>query len=154
VQNYANSAAKNSLVAPRTGVIWMADQPVQGSTESDPRKAEMIRDTAPHPEDLIFNSEGYEFIEKGRWRFEIPIEGWYEDVVNSLWVEGFQIWRIRGDEPELITDRMKVDIVEDVWHKYTTCPRCGEYHQGFVDGEGLVPCPSCGLDPEEWGGGG
>lgn len=119
------------------------DEASQMQADPDPRKAEMIRDHAPHPEELIINSEGYELIEEGRWRFTLA-GGWYEDVVNGLFMEGYQIRRVRADEAD-DPDAVVVDVIEDRLLETSICPVCGERNEPDFSGDSAT-CPDCGAD--------
>lgn len=120
----------------------MADEvkAAQMQAEPDPKKAEMIRDHAPHPWELAgVVSEGYEHLEEGRWRFTVA-GGWYEDVVNGLFMEGYQIRRIRkaGDGVHL-----HIDVVEERLLETGICPCCGERNEPDFSGDSTT-CPDCG----------
>lgn len=120
----------------------MADELAQMQADPDPKKAEMIRDHAPHPAEVAHLFEEYEHLEEGRWRFTVD-GGWYEDVVNGLFMEGYQIRRIRADEAD--ADLVVIDVVEDRFLETSVCIVCGERNEPDHSGDSTT-CPDCGAE--------
>lgn len=115
------------------------EEVAQGQAEPDPRKDEMIRDAAPHPWDLAgCVSEGYEFLDEGRWRFTVE-SGWNEDVVNGLWMEGYLVREVHDAEGK----KVEITVIEKRLLETGVCPVCGERNEPDLDGESAT-CPDCG----------
>lgn len=117
----------------------MSDEPAQMQAEPDPRKQEMIRDTAPHPVDIAHLVEEYEHLDAGKWKIEAQDGGWYEDVAHALWMEGYLI---RGTD---ISDSGNVvhTVIEEKRLSTGVCPNCGERNEPDFSGD-TVTCPDCG----------
>ena len=118
------------------------DETAQMQAEPDPLKREMIRDHAPHPLDLCGNlAHDYEHVDEGKWKIEASDGGWYEDVMNGLWMEGYLV---RGTE---VSERGNVvhTIIEEKRLSTSVCPACGERNEPDFSGDSTT-CPDCGAD--------
>lgn len=120
----------------------MADDVAQMRADPDPRKAEMIRDHAPHPVELCGHlAADIEHVAQGKWKIEASDGGWYPDVVNGLWMEGYLI---RGTE---VSDQGNVihTVIEERRLETGICPVCGERNEPNTAGP-AVTCPDCGAE--------
>lgn len=127
----------------RRDIIEAADQEAgvaQQQAEPDPKKAEMIRDHAPHPAEVAHLFEEYEHLDPGRWKFTVK-GGWYEDVVNGLWMEGYLIREVRDGADDLVV----ITVIEKRRLETGVCPVCGERNEPDTDGDSIT-CPDCGAD--------
>ena len=117
-----------------------SDQPKQMQAEPDPKKAEMIRDHAPHPAEVAHIFEDYEHLEEGRWKFTVE-SGWYEDVVNGLFLEGYLIREVHDAEGK----NVEITVIEERLLETSVCIVCGERNEPDFSGDS-VTCPDCGAD--------
>lgn len=117
----------------------MADEVAQMQAEPDSMKEEMIRDHAPHPVEVAHLVESYEHLAAGKWKIEASDGGWYEDVLNGLWMEGYLI---RGTD---ISDQGNVihTVIEEARLSTSVCPVCGERNEPITE-SGATHCPDCG----------
>jgi len=119
----------------------MSDEVAQMQADPDPRKEEMIRDHAPHPWELAgVVSEEYEHLDEGKWKFTVE-SGWYSDVVNGLWIEGYLIWDVHDSEGK----NVEITVIEEKRLSTSVCPACGERNEPDFSGDSTT-CPDCGAD--------
>lgn len=118
------------------------DEPLAAipNPERERKKAEMIRDHAPHPVDVAHLVADYEHIDAGKWKIEASDGGWYEDVIHGLYMEGYLI---RGTELNDETGNIIHTVIEKRRLETGVCPNCGERNEPDRSGDG-VTCPDCG----------